>query len=519
MTISYTVSENIKPKMKKNNKKPTNKKSEKKQLQIIGQGTYGCVFRPEINCRTQQSGSKDYLSKIQMADNISSAEIELGKIIQTIPNYRFFFAPILSYCDINLSTIDQRQIEKCDMVKDALKEHHNPKFISNKIQYAGKNTLGTYFHELLVNKCANGGDNPLNCVSTNSKKKKNSINIYLSKIVESHLYLLNSIQLLNDKGIMHLDLKENNVMHDDDNDIFILIDYGLSAQNKLLEPATYEKTATKSFGVLTTDPYSPWCIEVVMMSYIARQIKLDKLSTDKNASIVDPAKFQEKITNVHVDEMKKYCTLHVTKNDILQLRIITQGERNDYEKRLHKWVTSFKGKSWKEVWTTILESHKSWDNYGIAVIFLYEFLDTGILDLIIHHNNSDNAKIISNTNDDKPIQNKPAKNIWNTISEVVTNATAEQRKEFHFLIDYVSLMKNMLIAEPLTMKTATETSKEIKTIFKKLNKLNYTNVVKILNTKILTHKNIKTAKENKLRRTLYDLKTEKELTEIIRDKK
>ena len=247
MTISYTVSENIKPKMKKN-KKSTNKKSEKKQLQIIGQGTYGCVFRPEINCRTQQSGSKDYLSKIQMADNISSAEIELGKIIQTIPNYRFFFAPILSYCDINLSTIDQRQIEKCDMVKDALKEHHNPKFISNKIQYAGKNTLGTYFHELLVNKCANGGDNPLNCVSTNSKKKKNSINIYLSKIVESHLYLLNSIQLLNDKGIMHLDLKENNVMHDDDNDIFILIDYGLSAQNKLLEPATYEKTATKSLG-------------------------------------------------------------------------------------------------------------------------------------------------------------------------------------------------------------------------------------------------------------------------------
>ena len=38
---------------------------EKDDLQIIGQGTYGCVFRPNIECSKKNLGDPSFLSKIQ----------------------------------------------------------------------------------------------------------------------------------------------------------------------------------------------------------------------------------------------------------------------------------------------------------------------------------------------------------------------------------------------------------------------------------------------------------------------
>ena len=38
---------------------------EEGNIHIIGQGTYGCVYSPNIECETQKLGSKKFLSKIQ----------------------------------------------------------------------------------------------------------------------------------------------------------------------------------------------------------------------------------------------------------------------------------------------------------------------------------------------------------------------------------------------------------------------------------------------------------------------
>ena len=47
---------------------------EEGNIHIIGQGTYGCVYSPNIECETQKLGSKKFLSKIQRKDKTSKNE-------------------------------------------------------------------------------------------------------------------------------------------------------------------------------------------------------------------------------------------------------------------------------------------------------------------------------------------------------------------------------------------------------------------------------------------------------------
>ena len=48
---------------------------EEGNIHIIGQGTYGCVYSPNIECETQKLGSKKFLSKIQRRDKTSKNEV------------------------------------------------------------------------------------------------------------------------------------------------------------------------------------------------------------------------------------------------------------------------------------------------------------------------------------------------------------------------------------------------------------------------------------------------------------
>lgn len=483
----------------------------KKQIQIIGQGTYGCVVRPEINCQTQQPGSREYLTKIQIQDYLSDRETTIGKVIKTVPNYRFFFAPIIEHCNLNLSTITNGQLEKCEIVTNSLQKKEHVQFASNKIQYIGQNSFADYFGKLLTSSSSKTSQDK---VAGLSHKR---MNLYIRKIVETHIYLLNSVHTLAEYGIVHLDIKENNIMHDDKNDVFILIDFGLSMITKDMEASTYEKNSEHPFGVLI-ETYSPWCIEIVMLSYIARQItkQTEDAKTKKIIRRVDEAKFRAKITST--EEMKRHCGIFMTKNDILQTSIFTQDERRDLENRLHKWIDGFKGKTWREAWTQILTTHKSWDNYGLAVMYLYELMDTTLIKYVLFGQNPQQ----------QPTDNAPAKlemkhtdGIWNTLTNAVgsmvgSKLTEEERQEFHFLAEYVNLLKSIILADPNSRKLPMETSKSMTHIFKFLNKKSYVDVVTILNTKILTVENMDKIKNKRLKRTVNDLENEKEVVEMVK---
>jgi serine/threonine protein kinase len=113
--------------MRSSSSNPTIAEDEPK---LISQGGYGCVYYPSFPVKIKSKevkSSKRYISKLQK--NIYPARFEdyIGKIIQDIPGYNYFFVPVLKTHNIDLATINQDLIQKCDAVTKFVKKqkkHH-----------------------------------------------------------------------------------------------------------------------------------------------------------------------------------------------------------------------------------------------------------------------------------------------------------------------------------------------------------------------------------------------------------
>ena len=407
-------------------------KPPKKSFRLIGQGTYGCAIHPGFNCTTKRFGSNEYISKLQIEDETTKSEIEMGKIIKKIPNHQFYFAPILEQCQVNASLIDGHQLEQCQVVAKSNKKN----IVSNKIRYIGSETFGKYFYEVL---------------------DKKSPSIYLQKILESHIYLLKSIQILNSNGLLHLDIKENNVIYDNVNDVFILIDFGFCIESKKIELANYMQSI-RPFGKIA-DSYSPWCIEIILLSYISKYIQDPKSPIYK----INDSIFQQKIIDTNTRELKRRCTLFIKKNSLFETQFFSNNEIQEFETALHKWVDGFKGKTWKDVWTILVSSHKSWDNYSLSVMYLLELYDSNII---------------------------------------------EQRMHAGLIHNYMSILNKIILVFPENRSLAKVTAKEIEKNFVLLDKNMVNEFTKMAK---LAQSNIKTVKERKNKRTLRELEEDSKL--------
>jgi serine/threonine protein kinase len=326
-----------------------------KEINLIGQGSYGCIFYPGIRCgRKQPKDPKQIVTKIQEVRKSTMDEIEIGKIIQTIPKFQLFFAPIIENCSVNLSTISSKSIEKCEL--DLKNKKIN--FMSNKIAYVGKQSIGKYLNkktlEIMKKQVI------LKKGTTSITKQLEQIKKFLIKIITTHIYLLESILLLQQKNIIHFDLKENNVMYDEKNDIPIIIDFGLSINVEKLKTVTNYK---REFEYSNYETCTQWPIESVFIIYICKNIILstDKSFISLNQTITSTKNMKEsleKFISKYYDDHR-----HVGISEELQKR---------FEVKVIHYLNSFIGKTWKELWDSLFASRNTWDNYSLAQLFHYE---------------------------------------------------------------------------------------------------------------------------------------------------
>ena len=385
--------ENVKEEKKENEKKE-NKKEEK--MKLLSQGTYGCVFRPGIECSSNQLTTNKYITKVQKSKKTSAHEVELGKEIKKIGGYVNYYAPIIESCKLKLGDINNEEdIKKCKIIENVeLKEE---KYESNKIPYVGKNTLLERVYE--------------------DTKNISGIESYFKRYIDKHIVLLKGIEKLNDAGIMHLDLKENNIMCRDKSGRPILIDFGLSVNTKKLEKGEIEvKEPFFSYSV----EYGPWCMDILMVMYMVNETKNAKINQEKKEAWRD--------ANASMDEMKKVVREYM-ENNVAITEILSSEENEKYKKEMEEYYSPLivggmmNMPTWGSVYDEIIKNHKSWDNYGLAVIFI------GML------------KILG-------------------LSEVVN--------KIPFMKKYLELLKKIIISMPDKRPTAYETRKEIETEMRKI---------------------------------------------------
>jgi serine/threonine protein kinase len=306
-----------------------------KQIKIISQGAYGCIFKPGFTCKGDIENDK-FITKIQSSESfskkenksISEKEILIGKKIQTIKNFNNYFAPILDSCQVTLSSIHMKdELKQCGFLNEDINNNKlKQTYESNKIEYVGKFSLTEYL--------------------------KLKTQRFFPFFINTYVDLLDSLLKLMSVNIIHFDLKENNIICRDKDGKPIIIDFGLSIDADKFQEPNY--SPEKAFFVYGPD-YGPWCIDICFLTYISNQKKDNFFS--QNASFIEIEKV--------VDDFFKSNT---SINELFDVE-----DKNKLRTLYTSYFKTFENKSWKSIYDELLKFKFSWDNYSLACIYLYIF--------------------------------------------------------------------------------------------------------------------------------------------------
>jgi serine/threonine protein kinase len=322
---------------------------------LIGQGSYGCVFKPNINNKGKTESNSKYISKLQLSGDTLENEINIGKKIQSITDYEEYFSPILEKYPIELKQIEKEQPElsDCEVTND-LKD--DTTIFLDKIKYVGKNSLQNYL----------------------SIMKKGEPKKFLELFLETNIILLESLEKLNKIGIIHNDLKEDNIICRNDDGRPILIDFGLSMDNEFMflpnnnsilniftqntiektsEKNTEEKSSQLNKYFFKYEPsYEIWCIDIVIINYILNVLKKEEISS--------PIKI-----NVIIEDYIKKNKIFEKKEE-QQEYLFNEEEKNKFRDDLKKEFEIYNSQTWENLLETLLTYQKTWDNYALSIIYL-----------------------------------------------------------------------------------------------------------------------------------------------------
>ena len=288
---------------------------------LLGQGGFGCVFHPAILCKKNKKKPEEYVTKIQRKNASAINEYEISKKIKKINYYDNYFAPIESQCNVDVKslTINPDDFNQCNIFK---KESDN-KFMSMQIKKIHGVDMTDYMRDF------------------------HKRTFFLKNITNSYGHLLIAIKNLIDNGIIHFDLKFPNIMYSFEDNLPLIIDFGLS-----IDITKIRENLTQYF--YTPGIYTPWSLEIHLLNYLLHRnqnpskaelkelaytfIYGDEESSDGNKAILQ--QFSNKFVEQFLHECEKQLYTYI---------------KLPFQKKIEK----------------ILKSFKTWDNYALSMAFLY----------------------------------------------------------------------------------------------------------------------------------------------------
>lgn len=323
-----------------------------KEIKLINQGTYGCVFKKGMTCDGMVD-EEDTISKIVEIDITSENEINIGKKLMAIPDYLLYFAPIINSCTIDMSNMESEELNKCNVIYSNKRNKKKLKFQMNKIPYIGNKNIQIYLLELLEN--------------------KNKIEIFTTEFLNLFVELLEGYSLLHDQNLIHMDVKSNNIMVNEKKRP-IIIDFGLTFDIEELKAAekndkeTYNEMIDKIFFNPEAE-YPYWCFDIFVINYAINEILFNK----KTRKIIDmPVNVQEleRCANIYFESNRGMITL-LTEEERMNMK----GQYLKYLKEISNQNDKMKINStmWMSVIDKLLDNAKTWDIYGLVIAYLEMF--------------------------------------------------------------------------------------------------------------------------------------------------
>lgn len=288
--------------------------------ELISQGSYGCVYKPGLKCNSNDKINKKEITKLQLINKFSLKEMKISeRIINEIKGYKKYYAPIKRSCEVDIKEVGDK-IKECKVI-----DNQEETFILNRMDYAGDKTLINMLFE--------------------TKKKSNSL--FLRHYFLTLIKLFDGIDRLNKIGIIHLDIKGNNVIYSKGHSNPIIIDFGLS-----LDLNDYKDQRDDVFFTYGAD-YEPWCIDLGMITYI----------------------IENKIEGIEInDGTMKLHIEKVIEDYVKDNTSVLEKNREDMKKRLIIYFgDNFMNKTFGDMIDILLKNANTWDVHSLIVTY-YHFI-------------------------------------------------------------------------------------------------------------------------------------------------
>lgn len=180
---------------------------------LLGQGSYGCVYYPGIDCKANSKKNSKYVTKIQESDNASKNEIYISKIIRkNIKDYDKYLIVIVKHCKISVNKLHDKQdnlFNQCEFLEDM-----------NHLFYRNVNDIYLTYSRYLQ------GSEFLLYYNQYYNKRFEYLD-YVG-IIENYKRLNYSCNLLSSNNIVHNDMHSSNLMIKKSNNKIYIIDFGLA---------------------------------------------------------------------------------------------------------------------------------------------------------------------------------------------------------------------------------------------------------------------------------------------------
>lgn len=192
---------------------------------VIGQGSYGCVHKPQMKCKNKTQ-KKNNVSKLMKKNSAVNELHEYGYIDAADKNHNLYLGkPIM--CDIEETDTNRKAIQDCN----------NEMFVSSKLQdYAllVMNDGGQNLEQFANDVYNNWQDTPEN---------RNKIELFWLEV--SRLFY--GLQIFHKHNIVHHDLKPQNIVYDGTSNRLNFIDFGfMTPVSKLIHDTVHSTYWSKT---------------------------------------------------------------------------------------------------------------------------------------------------------------------------------------------------------------------------------------------------------------------------------
>lgn len=305
-------------------------------MELIGSGTYGCVYFPGFNCRGKIGKKKpsNLVSKITTDEIGVDSEHAIGKMIKTrIPNYKNHFLIVEKKCTIQKGSLDNYVKSSCHLVDEDTKKYY-----------------------VLYSPYVEGHD-LLDFYTTDLKTHKN-INKFYVNFFKYYDILCQTMIYLKTLNIVHFDLSLKNIRVETKSNRPLVIDFGMaiimdelvtqrSASNNI---TNFDEVIMKKYFSINPINSPKYCFEIQIICYIA----------NNHAKNLDGLLSNQDFTSLLKDYYKS--------NQLFSL--FSSEFKDKYIESIYHIYSGYIGKPMRQIVIYCLNTWTTWDSYNLHFHFL-----------------------------------------------------------------------------------------------------------------------------------------------------